>query len=111
MWKTQKYKYGNVKVINAGVAYDSKKEMAYASSLELLKRSGTIKDFILKPRYNLLGKNGNKICAIIPDFLIINNDESLEVHEVKSVATMTPTWKLKQKLFLDNYPEIAFKVV
>ena len=94
-----------------GIKYDSKKEGNYANDLALLKRAGEIKDWEPKPRYNLYGKNGSKICTIIPDFLVTMNDDSVEIHEVKSPVTMTPVWRIKRDLFVDNYPELTYRVI
>lgn len=103
-------KFRSRKTVVGGIKYDSKKEGNYANDLALLKRAGEIKDWSPKPRYDLV-VNGKKICSIIPDFLITRNDDSLELHEVKSTATMTPTWSLKRKLFEALYPEIVYRII
>lgn len=107
----QENKFRNRKTVVGGIKYDSKKEGNYANDLALMLRVNEIKSWEPKPRYDLFGKNGKKICTIIPDFLIELHDGQFEVHEVKSVVTMTPTWALKRKLFEDNYPEIVYRVI
>jgi hypothetical protein len=104
-------KYRNTKIEFDGILYDSKAEARHAEGLLFQKLAHEIKDYVVKPKYDLYGKNGNKICTIIPDFLIVNLDDSLAIEEVKSKATMTPTWRLKKKLFEDNYPAIQYRTI
>jgi len=108
---TRENKFRNRKTVVGGVKYDSKLEGNYANDLFLMKKAKEIKDWYPKPRYDLFGKNGKKICTIIPDFHVTTNDGSEEVHEVKSRITQTPTWSIKRKLFEDNYPEIVYRVI
>ena len=127
-------KYGNIKQEYNGKRYDSKKEANKAYELDLLKRQGEIKDW--KPQHKItinarldsdfpmitdtdglqLKKENIRffhICNYYVDFLIENNDGSIEYLEIKSKITMTPVWKLKWKMceaIFDNHPTIFLTV-
>jgi hypothetical protein len=53
--------------------------------------------------------NHRKICNLVVDFLVSNNDGSFEYLEVKGFPT--PAWRLKQKLFHALYPQFKLTVV
>ena len=112
--KPKKSKYRNKKVTVDGIKIDSQKEAEYYCKLKLLKQAGEIKDFGLQPRYELqpaFEKNGKKYRAItyIADFVIVNNDGTTEVVDVKGVETQV--FKIKQKLFEYKYPDLTLKIV
>lgn len=107
-------KYNNQKTVVDGIKFDSQKEAEYYCKLKLLKQAGEIKDFGLQPRYELqpaFEKNGKKYRAItyIADFVIVNNDGTTEVVDVKGVETQV--FKIKQKLFEYKYPDLTLKIV
>lgn len=110
-WGRNKLKYGNRKKESNGILYDSRIEANYANDLLLMKAAKEIKDFEPKPKYDLYGKNGSKICTIVPDFLVTMPDGTFEIHEVKSKITMTPLWNFKRKLFEDNFPELPYRTI
>ena len=88
-------KYGAVKQTFKGRSYHSKKEAAYAQTLELRKLAGEITEII--PQYPLrLYVNGKKICNYFIDFCCILKDGSKELIEVKGFQT--DVWRLKWKL-------------
>lgn len=110
----KKSKYNNKKTEIDGITFDSKKEAEYYCMLKLLKRAGEIKDFGLQPRYELqpkFAKNGKKYRAItyIADFVIVNNDGTTEVVDVKGVETQV--FKVKKKMFEYQYPDLSLKIV
>lgn len=110
----KKNKYKNRKVIVDGIQFDSQKEAEYYCRLKLLKQAGEIKDFGLQPRYELLPafeKNGKKYRAItyVADFVIVNNDGTTDVVDVKGVETQV--FKIKRKLFEYKYPDLTLKIV
>ena len=112
--KPKKSKYRNKKVTVDGIKFDSQKEAEYYCKLKSLKQAGEIKDFGLQPRYELqpaFEKNGKKYRAItyIADFVIVNNDGTTEVVDVKGVETQV--FKIKQKLFEYKYPDLTLKIV
>lgn len=107
-------KYNNQKTIVDEIEFDSKKEAEYYCMLKILKQAGEIRDFGLQPRYELqpsFEKNGEKYRAItyIADFVIVNNDGTTEVIDVKGVETQV--FKIKKKMFEYQYPDLSLKVV
>lgn len=110
----KKSKYNNKKTEIDGITFDSKKEAEYYSMLKILKQAEEIKDFGLQPRYELqpkFSKNGKKYRAItyIADFVIVNNDGTTEVVDVKGVETQV--FKIKKKMFEYQYPDLSLKIV
>ena len=92
--------------------YHSKKEAAYAQELDLRKKAGDIKEWI--PQYKIdLKVYGKHIANYYVDFKVINNDDSVELHEVKGFVT--DLWRLKWKLLeaiYDRYhPGITLVVI
>ena len=100
-------KYHNIKTHG----YDSKKEYRHSQDLALMKRAGEIKSWKEQVRYDLFGKNGAKVCYMRVDFEVINKEGKKEIHEVKSQATKTAVWRLKYKLWKDNYGGIKYIVI
>lgn len=82
----------------------SKKEADYAQDLDLRLRAKDIKAWIPQFRLNLV-VNGLPICTYVVDFLVINNDDTEEIHEVKGYATdlWKIKWKLAEALFGNKY--------
>lgn len=110
----RKNKYNNQKTIVDGIEFDSKKEADYYIHLKLLKRAGEIKDIGLQQRFVLqpgFEKNGVKYQPItyVADFVIVNNDGTTDVVDVKGFETQV--FKIKKKLFEYKYPELSLKVV
>ena len=110
----KKNKYRNIKTTIDGITFDSKKEAEHYCMLKILKQAGEIKDFGLQPRYELqpsFEKNGEKYRAItyIADFVIVNNDGTTEVVDIKGVETQV--FKIKKKMFEYMYPDLSLKVV
>jgi uncharacterized protein DUF1064 len=94
-----------------GFRYHSRGEARVAAELELRVKAGDIKDFERQVNFPLI-VNGHKVCTYIADFLILHNDGTREVLEVK--GWRTPEWILKEKLFraswLHDNPGIRFTV-
>ena len=113
----KKSKYNNQKTMVDGIKFDSKKEADYYIHLKLLKKAGEIKDIGLQQRFVLqpgFEKNGVKYQPItyIADFVIINNDGTTEVVDVKSSKTFkTQVYRIKKKMFEYKYPELTIKEV
>ncbi len=89
-------KYNAKKQIFRGITFDSKLELNYYLFLLDKKTKGLIKEIELHKRIDLI-VNGQLICYIKPDFVIHNNDFSIEYHDTKGVVTSG--FKLKAKLF------------
>jgi len=102
-------KYGNKKTVFEGRKYDSQLESAVAQEIVLLKRTGTINKVEPQKTFTLYGRGGSKICGHRVDFLLTFTDGHQEAWEAKGFAT--EIWRLKRKLFEDNYPEITYVVI
>lgn len=110
----KKNKYNNQKTIIDGITFDSKMEAKYYNTLKLLQEAGEIRDFGLQPKYELqpaFEKGGKKYRPItyIADFVIVNNDGTTEVVDVKGVETQV--FKIKKKMFEYQYPDLELKIV
>jgi hypothetical protein len=97
-----------------GVVYDSAAERDYAAELEHAKRLGIIADVLRQVRFSLFAwspdtEYGTVVCDHIVDFVVVNNDGTKEIREVKGVAT--DSWRIKRKLFEQNYPRIPYVVI
>lgn len=97
-------KYGNTKVVDAGITFDSKAEHKRWQYLVLLQRAGEIRDLQLQVPFELIpaqvSPDGRKIrpTTYISDFRYLDGGGNLVVEDVKGAAT--DVWKLKQKLML-----------
>lgn len=97
-----------------GYKFDSKKEAQFYQQLKLRKLANDIVDFRLKPKFILqpaFVKNGKKIGAITytADFLIVENDRSQTVVDVKGFATAM--FKLKKKMFEYVFKDKTLEVI
>ena len=95
-------KYNSKKVEYKGIVFDSKAECDYFKELELKVDRGEIKSFSTQPKYELIPKfekNGIKYRAMTytPDFLIINNDDTETLVDIKGFGTLAS--ELRKKLF------------
>jgi hypothetical protein len=110
-------KYHSVSQNYNGRHYRSKKEAAYAESLDLLKMAGEIKEWEYEKERIPLDVNGIHITSYMPDFWITMPDGSLEIHEVKGGSFMEnlPVFKFKRLLFeatwLKDHPDVKYVVV
>ena len=102
-------KYGAKKTIYNGRQYDSKGEAGLAQEIELLCKSGEVSKIDPQHTFGLYGKNGARICNHRVDFLLTFKDGYQEVWEYKGFAT--EIWRIKLKLFEDNYPDIPYWVI
>ncbi len=109
MWyKAQKYK-AKATVCVSGHKHPSRLEAAVCNRLAMMGKGGLIKAFETQVKFRLFGINEGFICNHIVDFLVETKDGRKEVWEAKGLAL--PAWKIKAKLFQDNYPEIKYVVV
>ena len=109
-----KSKYGNKKTIVNGEKFDSLAESRYYLILLDKKKKGEIKDFELQPSFTLqpsFKKNGVTHRAITykADFKVIHNDNRIEIIDVKGMKT--EVFKIKQKLFEYNFPELSLRLI
>lgn len=105
-------KYKNVKTIRSGIKFDSAKEAKRYHELQLLERTGKIRDIELQPEFILQDNYkhaGKTIRAIIyrADFRYFDVEKNMQVIEdVKGLRT--EVYKIKKKLLLYRYPNINF---
>ncbi len=102
-------KYGNIRTAVGGRIYDSRLESTVARDIEILRKSGQVIACQPQKTYPLYGKNGARICNHRVDFALTFKDKREEVWEAKGIKTAL--WKLKVKLFKDNYPAIKYLVI
>lgn len=87
-----------------GQRFASKLEARRYLDLRILERGGYIRDLEIQPRFDLHGLNGSVVARYAADFRYLDVDTGEEVVEdAKSVATATPTYKLKAKLLKAEY--------
>lgn len=90
-----KVKYGNRYTVHNGRTYDSGMEAEYAGFLDFQLKARTIKAW--KPQKLLeLRANGELITKYFIDFMVIHNDDRVELIEVKGAETRD--WMLKWRL-------------
>lgn len=110
-------KYGNKKVVVDGHPFDSKKEARRYGELKLLARAGKIKDLELQPKFELIPTIRTETetlrkVSYYADFQYVDVESGkIIVEDVKSVATKTPVYLLKKRLFLQKYSECEFREV
>ncbi len=98
---TRRNKYGNHKVVVDGISFASKAEAKRYGELKLLERAGEITKLELQPKFALVGIGATKICQYRADFSYQNTNGPLVVEDVKGCRT--PVYRLKAKLFRDNF--------
>lgn len=112
-------KYGNVPVTTADGRFDSTGEERYwRTVLKVREAAGEIHELKRQVSFELRGKNGGLIGKFRPDYTFTERvenvyDKSDRFHKVavdfKSGPTRTAAYKLRVKLFSDNYPEWTFR--
>ena len=110
-------KYGNIKVNFRGMKFDSKKEARRYQELLGRELAGEITTLSQQPKYVLQEGfrygDGKWIFPITCtwDFRYVEKG-NLVVEDVKSTATAKgEAYRLRIKLFRDNYPEVDFREV
>lgn len=105
----RKNKYNAKTSLYNGRSYHSRKEASYAETLDWLKKSGEIKDW--KPQKKIeISVNGKHICNHYVDFEVYYHDGHVEWHEVKSIATITDSWRIKKKIIEATY-DVLYKII
>ena len=107
-------KYHAVKTEYKGIVYDSKWEANRAYQLDMLERSGHIKNlerqvrFILQEGY--INREGKKVRPIsyIADFCYEDKKGQKYVEDAKGMET--EVFKIKRKIFEYRYPEYIFVI-
>ena len=97
-------KYGNQKVTDAGLSFDSKAEHRRWQYLAMLERAGEIKDLRMQVPFELIPAqvtpDGHKVRATVylADFVYRDSTGCLVVEDVK--GAVTPEFRIKRKLML-----------
>lgn len=103
----RKHKFNARKTEVDGHVFDSLAEAERYRSLKLMEQARVIRGLGLQPVYALRGANGRAIASFKADFCYFENGRSI-VEDVKGVAT--PLFRLKRKLFLEQYPDHELRV-
>lgn len=91
-----------------GVVYDSKAEAGQALELDILVRSGSVKEWFRQIPFPLVVE-GKLICTLVVDFRIVYKGGTVVNLEIKGVETAA--YRIKLKLFRALYPTTELKVV
>jgi len=109
------HKYRAVKVELDGHRFDSQAEASQYRLLRLMEREGIIRDLELQPRFLLKaaftdsnGKRHRKV-EYVADFQYVESNGHTVIEDVKGVST--PVFRLKEKLFRAEYPELDLRVI
>lgn len=84
--------------------FASKKELARWEQLKLLQQAGAITNLSRRREhctFPLRGYNGSEVCKYIADYVFVENGKNVAADAKGMVLDV---YKLKRKLFLDNYP-------
>lgn len=105
-------KYGAESTTYDGNRYDSRKEAAYAATLDMLRKakipSERVKSYERQVRIPL-EVNGVTVAHWRIDFVVTYADGSVRYEEVKGYET--PEYRIKRRLFEAIYPERELKVI
>lgn len=97
-------KYKNIKVLDAGIKFDSKAEHKRWQYLAMLEKAGEIRDLRLQVPFELLpaqvAPDGKKVrpTVYLADFCYVDSGGALVCEDVKGVSL--EAWKIKKKLML-----------
>ena len=99
-----RHKFNATAVKKDKICYASQKEFKYSLYLDSLKSKGDVLGYLSQVPVRF--KCGSKY---VMDFLVFYSDGSCEGIEVKGFET--ETWKLKKKLFDDEYEWLTLRIV
>lgn len=101
-----KSKYGSQKTVEDGITFDSKLEARHYREYRIQLLNGEIAGYSRQVTF-ILQTRPNPI-KYVADHLIIRLDGS--IHVVDSKGKETDQFRLKRKLFIQQYPHISFEV-
>lgn len=109
-----KPKYNAIGGTLDGRSFDSKAELARYAYLKQVEMTGAIRELEVHPRFNLHAVDSEMTGLFLvgvyeADFRYRQESEEVVVEDVKGVVL--PIYVLKRRLFLLNYPEVAFMEV
>lgn len=113
IYKQNKNKYSNEKIIIDGHKFDSKKEGNRYLELKLLQKAGVIKELELQKEFILLDgfkKNGvtYKKISYYADFYYYDNERQKYIVE-DTKGFKTDVYRIKKKLFENKYKNLEIK--
>lgn len=94
-------KFGNKKQVFNGITFDSGVELQRYKELLKEQDEGRISGLLVHASFPL-NAFGHIICRIQPDF-IYTRDGVTVVEDTKSKATLTPSFRIKEKMFYAQY--------
>lgn len=101
--KRKKSKMGNVPIVIDGILFQSTGEGNFYKELKLRLLAGDIKEFKRQVPFDFF-VSGVKVAKYIADFVVINNDGSIDVLDYKSPATAKlQSYQRAKKLMLACY--------
>lgn len=87
--------------------FDSKAEAKRFCDLRILAQAGEITDLKRQVPFKLYGRGGAHVCLLRVDFTYRENGRHI-AEDFKGFETKD--FKIKAKLFRDNYPEIELRI-
>lgn len=84
-------------------------EVNYARYLEFLRQKGKIKDWDFETKTFWFEQIKRGTRSYLPDFLVVNNDDSQEYHEVKGHMDQRSATKIKR--MAKYYPNVKLVVI
>ena len=103
-------KYKAVKTWKDGVCFDSKKEAAYYENLKHMLGANEIAGYLVHGKMICIyGGDNSRDRAVTyePDFVILNNDGTYKIVDVKSEATVTRAFLNKMKALKEKMPKVT----
>ena len=96
---------------NQGYIHRSRKEAGDCNKLHMMMRDPKYKIIRIEheKQFPLRALNGTRIWYHKPDFLLTLEDGRQKVIETKG-GQGNDVWKIKRKMFIDNYPDIEYEV-
>lgn len=89
-------KFGAVKTVLDGIAFDSKREAAYYAELKLREKAGEVSAIELQKPFPLLAGSGRLIGSYRADFVFWDCREARSrIIDVKGMDTALSRWKRK----------------
>lgn len=102
--KKARHKFNAKAVTKDKVSYASQKEFKYSLYLDSLKSKGEVLGYLSQVPVRF--KSGNKY---VMDFLVFYADGSCEGVEIKGYET--DSWKIKKRLYDDEFDWLTLRVV
>ena len=102
----KRHKYNARKTEIDGFTFDSELEGRVYLELKQLHDCGAIADIVMQRPFELQGLQGERVCTYVADFYL---PEKKLIVEVKGFSTKI--WRLKKKLFEQQYIGIRILVI